>query len=219
MLPIILASNSDKNTEKYIRSFASHNNIQEVSIHRFSPEKKEFSIEMVREIKKELHLRFTVPQLYILYKFDTASIEAQNALLKTLEEKNDSYQFILVVSQVHALLPTVSSRCTLVNLNKEVIIDVSDKQNLSFDNLIHEKKRYMFFSDKQFQRIDADSASNFLDSGISYFRSRLLSDVNAAKILKRLLEAKTLLIRNNANPQLLIDNLLIFIDKTYTMNS
>ncbi len=42
---------------------------------------------------------------------DRLVVEAQNALLKTLEEPPDASVFVLVTSRPHMLLPTVRSRC------------------------------------------------------------------------------------------------------------
>lgn len=47
---------------------------------------------------------------FILYKADSMTHQAQNALLKSFEEPNNNIHFILVVTSMERLLPTVISR-------------------------------------------------------------------------------------------------------------
>ncbi len=49
-------------------------------------------------------------RVVLIWPADTMNLEASNALLKLLEESNTGFCFILVVSHVHKLLPTVRSR-------------------------------------------------------------------------------------------------------------
>lgn len=54
--------------------------------------------------------------VYIVENAHTATAEAQNCLLKTLEEPAGSSVFILLAENAGRLLPTVRSRCRLVRL-------------------------------------------------------------------------------------------------------
>lgn len=63
--------------------------------------------------------------VYIVENAHTATAEAQNCLLKTLEEPAGSSIFILLAENAGQLLPTVRSRCRLVRLpgfSDEVIL-------------------------------------------------------------------------------------------------
>ncbi len=53
-----------------------------------------------------------------LVSFHTAGIPAQNAMLKILEEPRDGVRFILVTSNVSALIPTVLSRVHQIRSQK-----------------------------------------------------------------------------------------------------
>lgn len=57
-------------------------------------------------------------KIFILNNIDKASIAAQNKLLKTLEELNDSTVIIFTTSQKKDILPTILSRCNEFNLPK-----------------------------------------------------------------------------------------------------
>lgn len=54
---------------------------------------------------------------FIIDPADRMNHEAQNALLKTLEEPPPSTILILVASRAHAMLPTVASRCFRLRFN------------------------------------------------------------------------------------------------------
>ena len=45
------------------------------------------------------------------------TVQAQNALLKTLEEPPEYGVIILMTSSLEALLPTIQSRCVLLNMH------------------------------------------------------------------------------------------------------
>lgn len=64
-------------------------------------------------------------KIYILKDFDLATIQAQNKLLKTLEEPPKSVVFILTTSNENNILATVKSRC------KKVTIPQLDEKQLS----------------------------------------------------------------------------------------
>ncbi len=53
-------------------------------------------------------------KVYILYNLDNATVQAQNKLLKTLEEPNKSVIFVITASNMSNVLPTISSRCKKV---------------------------------------------------------------------------------------------------------
>lgn len=55
-------------------------------------------------------------KIYILKNFDLATIQAQNKLLKTLEEPPKSVVFILTTSNESNVLPTIKSRCKKITI-------------------------------------------------------------------------------------------------------
>jgi DNA polymerase-3 subunit delta' len=52
---------------------------------------------------------------FILQKAHTLSLACANKLLKVLEEPPRGYSFILHTNNLHAILPTIKSRCHIVN--------------------------------------------------------------------------------------------------------
>lgn len=66
-------------------------------------------IDTARELKSWSIKSYGAPKVMIL-SFHTITVPAQNALLKVLEEPQADSRFVLITSNVHALLPTVRSR-------------------------------------------------------------------------------------------------------------
>jgi len=76
-------------------------------------------IAQIRELQMEMSLSPFEGRrrVYILCDFQQATVEAANCLLKTLEEPPDRVLLILTALQADMLLPTIISRCQVLNLN------------------------------------------------------------------------------------------------------
>lgn len=85
----------------------------------FSPDKKaSMGVETVRDIKKSL---FFMPndgdrKVYIIDDAQKMTVQAQNALLKFIEEPPASVLFFIVADKKESLLPTVVSRTHIISL-------------------------------------------------------------------------------------------------------
>lgn len=55
-------------------------------------------------------------KVYLINEADKMTVQAQNALLKTLEEPPEYVVILLMVSNVNLLLPTIVSRCVVLNM-------------------------------------------------------------------------------------------------------
>ncbi len=55
-------------------------------------------------------------KIYIVEEAEKLTVQAQNVLLKTIEEPPSYVVFILLTSSTEALLPTILSRCVLLNM-------------------------------------------------------------------------------------------------------
>lgn len=78
------------------------------------PEKRTVSVSLMRQVREEIYVRPNEAdrKIYILPRGQDMTIEAQNALLKVLEEPPRYGVFILLTDNPEKLLPTVRSRCT-----------------------------------------------------------------------------------------------------------
>jgi DNA polymerase-3 subunit delta' len=79
--------------------------------------KRDISIEQVRDLQRELGFRSLSrhPKVGIIDDAHLLTAQAQNALLKTLEEPTGDSVLVLVAVQASALLPTILSRCQRVS--------------------------------------------------------------------------------------------------------
>lgn len=83
------------------------------------PDKRDISIEQIRELQKVLALRpFEASRKACLIEpAERVNEKAANALLKTLEEPPGAALIILLTNQADLLLPTIRSRCQHLRFN------------------------------------------------------------------------------------------------------
>ena len=82
------------------------------------PQDGSIKIDQVRELRRRAMLapHRSRYKIYIITDAETATPEAANSLLKTLEEPPKHLVLILTASNADALLPTIVSRCQVINL-------------------------------------------------------------------------------------------------------
>lgn len=137
----------------------------------FGAEEK-LGIEKAREIKDFLSLKpyQGSARAVVLVAAEDLTDAAQNALLKTLEEPPINTTLILGVASEDQLLPTILSRCKVINLTNPTI-----KTEGSFDKDI--KKLLESSMDKRFQFIEKlDKREQFLTALTAFFRQQLLAN-------------------------------------------
>ncbi|MDU0458546.1 MAG: DNA polymerase III subunit delta' [Geobacteraceae bacterium] len=80
------------------------------------PDKRDISIEQLREMQRTLSLRpYEAPRkACIIEPAERMSVNAANSLLKTLEEPPGDALIILLTENAGMLLPTIRSRCQLI---------------------------------------------------------------------------------------------------------
>ncbi len=80
--------------------------------------KKSIGIDRIRELQRFLNLTTTEARykVAIINDFDAATINASNAFLKTLEEPPSRVVLVLTALSADVLLPTIPSRCRVINL-------------------------------------------------------------------------------------------------------
>lgn len=83
-------------------------------------EEKNIKIEQIRYIEQKISEKPITSnrKVYIINNSDTMTKEAQNCLLKTLEEPPEYATIILISSNENKLLNTIRSRCIKINFNK-----------------------------------------------------------------------------------------------------
>jgi len=209
MQSIILLSDEKKQVEEFLKKNFTDENI----IIYLYPEKSEYSIDQIRNLKKEVKYFNQKKRIYVFYEFDHSSLEAQNAFLKIFEEPPKNVTFILTTKNIYSIITTITSRAKIVNLkNQFKNLDLIDK---NIDNFISKFKSgsLNFINIK-----NTEEAKKTIMSIILIFKNRLLNEPRYFVILKKAVKYLFLLEKNNLNPQTTLDNLLIFIHKCYNEN-
>lgn len=107
--------------------------VESVDIVKYYPSSNSFGVDDVRNIINEVSKKPYEgdKKVLVLYKCDKLTIQAQNALLKTIEEPPKGVYLILLSDSLETILDTIKSRCQiykLTPLNKEEIsIYIEDK--------------------------------------------------------------------------------------------
>ena len=80
------------------------------------PEENSIKIDQIREIQRKVVEKpiISKQKVYIIDNSDKMSTEAQNGLLKTLEEPPEYITIILIGSNENSFLSTIKSRCTIL---------------------------------------------------------------------------------------------------------
>lgn len=83
------------------------------------PEKKHVPIDLIRQARADIYIQPNEAdrKIYCIPRAQDMRMEAQNALLKILEEPPPYGVFILLTDNAEKLLPTVRSRCTELALS------------------------------------------------------------------------------------------------------
>lgn len=132
----LLCLNNDKycNTCKSCIEFDDNNNPDFVIL---EPDENSIKIEQIREIQRKVVEKpiISSQKVYIIDNSDKMTTEAQNCLLKTLEEPPKYITIILIGTNENAFLSTIKSRCTILrfkDISQHKIEEYLDSQKIYF---------------------------------------------------------------------------------------
>lgn len=142
---LIIESKGDTKSAQYIVNFLYSELCKELSgrlqNYRFE-DKSSIGIQDVKDILKSLHLKSdkntTISRFMVIENADRLTPEAQNILLKTIEELPENTIFILVAGHRDSLLSTVQSRCFIIPvlpINRKQAIEYAKKFNPKLKNI------------------------------------------------------------------------------------
>ncbi|MGL5315506.1 MAG: ATP-binding protein [Peptostreptococcaceae bacterium] len=90
------------------------------------PDGNSIKIAQIRKLQTDIiikpHKKY---KIYIINQAEKMTVEAQNALLKTLEEPPEYAIMILITSNKEALLDTIKSRCEIIKFLPISLVDLS----------------------------------------------------------------------------------------------
>lgn len=111
----INASDSEQNL--YIQQMEKMEHVDLTIVKRKDGDKN-IKIDAIRTLQKSIYLSpyLSPNKIVLILNFDEANANAANALLKTLEEPPKSTILFLTATNAEALLPTIVSRCEVIQL-------------------------------------------------------------------------------------------------------
>ncbi len=171
-----------------------------------SPSGSSITIDQIRELRKEIQLLGSLDRVIAFYSFEKATLEAQNAMLKVLEELSTKHLFLLFTSNIDALLPTIRSRCSLdrayeIRQNAQTNTQIAEMiTSIRKGNSAHE------MAQSYLQPSSLDDARALFRQIIAELRpSARQGDRWSYTSIKKALELLALSESNNLNAQLSVD--------------
>ena len=211
----LLSSLEEDFIEGEINKIISRLNIQKGSADYFeiipSKNKQSIGIDSTKKLKEWLTVKpFNSPnKIAIIRKADLLTTEAQNSILKQLEEPNPNSYIVLVVENPRSLLPTVLSRC-------ELILDYRFSKEETFYQFVNLSKKEQFLL---IENILTDKDPLILKNNVNKLLHDILLELEIAlferpfdKKLRAnidLVEQTYIMISANTSKRLALENLII----------
>jgi DNA polymerase III delta prime subunit len=182
-------------------------------IHILSSDEDSIKIEQARDFIQTIKYKpFEYKyQFGIVENADILTTEAQNSILKTLEEQNDHTNIIMQVSKSSNILDTILSRGRKIYIKEEA--DLIENYTLKITNtdLIEKFKQVEVLSKKTKTEIlyELSSMSSYLSTMLS---GKEKYDMNILHLIKELEKAYKG-INSNGNKKLVLENLVVQTSK------
>ncbi|OGM11559.1 hypothetical protein A2V80_01130 [Candidatus Woesebacteria bacterium RBG_16_39_8b] len=119
-------------------------------------------IEHVRELSSLTKLKIKNKTIILIKSIDKATTEALNAFLKNLEEPNRNIFYILTASSVHKVLPTITSRCQIINLQTINKLKSDNKVNIDKFLLLNTSDKIAFINSMKKKQDAIDFMQNLI---------------------------------------------------------
>lgn len=208
----IITGLSVNNRNKIIEELLTDRTITAYDVITMVPDGLSIGIDAIRPLASQLSLHPVASPTHavIIHNAHVLTQEAQNAMLKLLEEPPGEALIILETPQPDALLPTILSRCHTIRLTA---IHPAGRDE-SLQCLATIKNLTQSSVGKKLQIIDTiaktrKDALAFVDEAITAIRQDLVITHSHANLLRALLAARTHILGNIA-PKLALDNVFLY---------
>lgn len=130
---------------------------------KFFPESAKLLVEDSKKIVDESFIKpiFADKKIFIISCVDNSTEEAQNKLLKSLEEPNEAVYYILTTANIEKVLPTIRSRCNKIELSP-----VSEEKILP-----------LLSGDEQTKRLAARLGGGYISKSMQLSKNENLKDI------------------------------------------
>lgn len=229
---LIVGKNKEKRKKKALEIAKDKYKSSKYDLEFLEPEseKSTIPIEKIKELKKKSFLKpFNSPsKTIVIHEFEKTTLEAQNALLKLLEEPPNYTYIIITAPSTSSLLPTIISRCNVLTIEKqekldqEKLLEILKETESLFNGKIGEK-----FEKAEELAKDKEKTIEYLEkiifalrevlllkfeSSPSHVKENLIKKLSVSRLkslLKKLDRAVFTLKTTNASHRLLLENLLL----------
>ncbi|MDD2823316.1 MAG: hypothetical protein PHQ59_04540 [Candidatus Daviesbacteria bacterium] len=209
MIPTLLIhpepAEREQHTLKIITSLGFHANHPDLMW--FGPDEK-LGVEQTKKIKNFLKLKpyQAKGQMIVIIAAENLTTDAQNVLLKTLEEHEDQVNLMLGAASEEQLLPTLLSRCQIKSLSINPTPEIETKYQKDIDKLLSSA------TEERFQFIEKiKDREELLPALLIYSRQKLLENPSSEiwiDFLKALMEAEKWA-TNNVNLRAILEYLML----------
>lgn len=208
MHSLIIVSKDNKGAEKTAIDILKGKKISPFDISLIS-EEKTIGIPQIRNLQEKIYLKPSQgEEKGIIINAETGiTTEGQNALLKVLEEPPQNTYIIIVVGNKDLLLPTVLSRCKIIENSREEIKDLNLYKNF-LDN-IRDKGVGERLKLAQDLSKDKREAIEYLENLIMAARQEMVKQKASYLIVKKLQKSYLIIKNTNANLRLALENLFL----------
>jgi hypothetical protein len=211
---IIISSQSQDYIAKNIEIILSDNQIKDTNsidlLHIRQTDKQSIGIEDIKPLKTWAAIKpyNSATKIAIIEKAQLLTEEAQNSILKILEEPSDTTTIVLTTNSHFSLLPTIKSRCELIcdNIHRSTYtqefmpLKIQDKI-LFVRKLVENKKKSK----------DSKEIKEFLTNLMLYYGEMLSNNANI-EIIRfniNLIQEADRMLNANVLPKLALENLVI----------
>lgn len=145
-----------------------------------NPQNNIIKKEELIKLQKDFYVKPTIgnKMVYIINEADKLNSSSANTILKFLEEPNDDVVAILLTDNLSKILPTIKSRCQVMNLQNNNTIDISElnqryfsSEQLSIEDFIEKMKNVISFI-KTIENKKLNSITNYKDSTFDMFKTK-----------------------------------------------
>jgi len=209
MQSIIILGQIDKTREKTTEILIT-NKISKFDAQTFTSEKT-IGIPDIRNLQKNIFLKplRSDKKAVILDAFLGITVDAQNAFLKILEEPPASTIILILVVSLDFILPTVLSRCTLIDLSrtKEFSKEINQEYLTLLQSIIEGKENPLVVAQNNSK--DRETALQFLENLIIAAENNINNNYRLGSTLKKLQKTYTVIKSTNVNIRFSLENLFL----------
>lgn len=228
MLSLIIDGGTKEEREEKARAIIIKNKVS--NFDQFILKEESYGINEIRNLQHWLSFSpyQSDKKVVLISQAEKLTIEAQNAFLKSLEEPPENTLIILLSSTIDFLLPTIVSRCQIINLSAKSQVTVSEKEmSLMIDNLMIILKKEISEKFKLAAEIakSREEVIDWLDKEIFVLRKLMIGEkilpettlssypiiTSYPSLIRQFIRTKTL-IQANINTRLSLENLFLNLD-------